>query len=141
MGKESLISMNVDNTVITDVLNKQIKTAIIRELDKMPELIDSIVSVAMKQKVDSNGETGRYPSDNKYDFIDIVSKNAIQAQAKKALQEWIEENRDKIKDALKKVLAKNTDNIASSVVHSMIENSKSDYRISVNLGIEKQKVY
>ena len=133
--------MNVDETVVTNVLNKQIRTAIIRELDKMPELIDSIVETALKQKVRRNGETSSYSSENKYDFIEIVSTNAIQTQAKVALQEWITDNKSKIKEAIKKVLSKNTENIAASVVHSMVENSKSDYKINISLGLEKQKVY
>ena len=141
MKDNSLISMNVDSTVVTDVLNKQIRTAIIRELDKMPELMDSIISIAMKQKVSADGKVSTYSSENKYDFIDIVSRNAIQAQAKVALQEWVEENKDKIKEALKKVLSKNTDGIAGNIVYAMVENAKSQYAINVNLDIEKQKVY
>ncbi len=141
MGKDALISMNVDNTVITDVLNKQIQTAIIRELDKMPELMDSIISIAMKQKVNESGNVSNYNGDNKYDFIEIVSRKAIQEQAKVALQEWVDENKDKIKDSLKKVLTKNADNIAGHMVHSMVENVKNGYNIQVSLNIEKQKVY
>ena len=141
MKDNALISMNIDNTVVSDVLNKQIKTAIIRELDKMPELLDSVVETALKQKVNSQGHKGNYSSDNKYDFIDIISRNAIQNQAKTAVQEWLEENKDKIKEAIKKVLAKNTDNIAASLVYTMVENVKNGYYLKVNLDIEKQNVY
>lgn len=125
-----LVSLNVSETMIKDIVSKQIQQAIVRELGNAEEYMSALVKNALHEKVSSTGKVSNYSSDNKYDYLDILLKNNIQEAAKKALQEYIEENSDLLKTALKKELEKEANR--SALVGAFINGASKAFEYSWN---------
>lgn len=100
-----IVSLKVDPSVVTSVLEKRIQAAIVAQLGDEDELIGHAVKLALSEKVDRKGSsTCSYSSDRKYDYLEILATNSIQKAAKAALNEWLEENSKKIRAAVLKEL-------------------------------------
>ena len=96
-----VVSLKVDPSLVTSILEKQIQTAIVTQLGDQDELIGQAVKLALSEKVDRAGNSNcRYESDRKYDFLEILATNSIQKAAKAALNEWLEINSKKIRKAV-----------------------------------------
>ena len=104
--ENNIVSLKISEDMINGIVSKQIQQAIVKELGNAEEYMEALISAALHQKVSKSGEISRYDSENKYDYLDIMLKKKIQETAKVALQEYIKENADKLKDALKKELEK-----------------------------------
>lgn len=95
-----MVSLKIDQTMVSSVLTKQIQAAIVAQLGDQDELISHAVKVALSIKVDRKGKVSDYSSDNRYDFLEILATNSIHEAAKAALDEWLQENSAKIKEAV-----------------------------------------
>lgn len=99
--EHEVVSLKVDPTLVTSVLQKQIQAAIVSQLGNEDELIGHAVKLALSAKVDYKGDPNcRYESDKKFDFLDVLATNSIQKAAKEALNEWLEINSKKIRAAV-----------------------------------------
>jgi hypothetical protein len=94
---EKMMSLEINESMVKPILEKQIQTAILANIGNPEELISKIVSLAMKQKVNSNGEISQYSSDNRFDYLEIITGNAIREAAQEALKQWLEENTQLVK--------------------------------------------
>jgi hypothetical protein len=95
-----MVSLKIDETMVTSVLEKQIQAAIVQQLGNQDDLIAQAVKVALSQKVDSDGKRSEYGSSNRYDFLEVLAGKSIRKAAKVALNDWLEENHGKIRDAV-----------------------------------------
>jgi len=132
---EKLVSLNVDQSIIVPIVKKQIEAKIAETLITPENLVDNIVSLALKQKVNAKGEVGNYSSDNRYDFLEIITKNAIQKKAKETLREWLDLNSEKIKQAvLKELKTPSRQKTIARAYVNVIENSlKCKWNMSCNI--------
>ena len=103
---KDMVKLQVSDEIITPVIEKAIQAAIIKNLGDTDLLLESMVALALKQKVNEKGGISKYSSDNKYYFVDVHCQNTIREVAKKAFQEWLDLKRDKIKEILLKELKK-----------------------------------
>ena len=104
--ENNIVSLKISEDMINGIVSKQIQQAIVRELGKTEEYMEALISAALHQKVSSNGQVSKYSHENKYDYLDILLKNKIQEAAKDALKEYIAENAELLKVALKNELEK-----------------------------------
>lgn len=98
--ENEMVSLKVDETMVSSILAKQIQAAIVQQLGSQDELIAQAVKVALSQKVNHEGKVGDYSSYNKYDFLEVLASKSIREAAKAALQEWLAENSKKIRKAV-----------------------------------------
>src|SRR3990167_123719 len=82
-NKERIIRMSglnisVDPNLVEPIVRAEIEAAIVAQLNNVPDLVPKLVQAAMADKVDERGNKGRYDSENKYLFIDVLCRNAIQ---------------------------------------------------------------
>jgi len=101
-----LVSMSVDEGTVRSVLEKQIQAAIVANLGAEEDLIAKAVTMALSMKVTEDGGVSRYSSDNKYDFLEVVTSTAIREAAKKALDQWCKDNAEKVHAAVLKEMRK-----------------------------------
>jgi hypothetical protein len=94
---EKMMSLEINESMVKPIIEKQIQAAIFANIGNPEELIGKAVTLAMKQKVSSNGNISQYSSDNKYDYLEILTGNAIRESAKEALQEWLKDNKQLVK--------------------------------------------
>ena len=141
MKDEEMVSLKIDPGMVSAVLEKKIQAAIVSQLGDQDKLIAQAVSVALSQKVSSDGKTSRYDSDNRYDFLEILAKNSIHEAAKGALKEWLEENSHKVKDAVLKELKKPSRQRSIAVAYAdAIENSlTAKWNMNCNIEFKEQR--
>lgn len=100
-----VVSLKVDPSLVTSILEKRIQSAIVSQLGNEEELIGHAVKLALSAKVDYKGDPNcRYESDKKYDFLEVLTTTSIQTAAKEALNEWLAENKKKIRAVVLKEL-------------------------------------
>lgn len=106
MMGDNMINLGINEDMVKPILEKQIQAAIIANIGNPEELIGKVVSHALNQKVDKEGNTSRYSSDNKFDYLDILTTNYIRSAAKESLQEWLKENSKVVREMVKKEMNK-----------------------------------
>lgn len=94
---EKMMSLEINESMVKPIIEKQIQAAILANIGNPEELISKTVAIAMKQKVSSNGNISSYSSDNRYDYLEILTSNAIREAAKETLQEWLKDNKQLVK--------------------------------------------
>jgi len=134
--KMSGVNISVDEELVEPIVRAEIQTAIVRQLESDTNLIPKLVEAALGAKVNKDGyRDKRYSSDNKYLYIDWLCKQAIQTAAKEAMNEYLEENHEKLKVEVKKQLRKSEAELASIFVEGLIGGVKSTWSFKVNIDL------
>lgn len=94
---EKMMSLEINEDMVKPIIENQILAAIMANIGNPEELIKKTVSIALKQKVDKNGKVSTYSSENRYDYLSILTEEAIRKAAKEALDEWLKSNTQLIK--------------------------------------------
>jgi len=133
--KEEMVSLKIDPEIVRNSLDKRIQAAIVSQLGNTDELIGGIVSLALKRKVDRDGNLGRYDSDNKYDFLEAMASKSIRQAAEEALREWLDANKAKVKNAVLKELQKPSRqrSIAKSFADAVENSLECSWRMSCDI--------
>lgn len=103
---EELATIKISDDLIKTIVSKQIQQAIVKSLGNAEEYMEALVANALHRKVDYSGKVSNYNSDNKFDFLDVLLKKEIGESAQEAIREYIAENKEKLKSALKKEMKK-----------------------------------
>jgi tRNA U34 5-carboxymethylaminomethyl modifying GTPase MnmE/TrmE len=119
MAKEDLISLEIGKDLVTPIIEKHIKAAVLEALGGTDKMIDSIVSKIIHQKVDNEGKVSRSDYDNKYSWLDFMVTKKIEEAVKKELDNVMSESILKIKTALIKNLK--TDKGSNLVADALLE--------------------
>ena len=137
----SLANMNleINEEVVRTIFQQTLNQAIIDSMGNKEEYMIALINSAMKEKVDAKGRKSNYNSDNKYNFIDVEVKNAIQNAAKEAIGEYIKENRELLKLTVKKEFEKeeNKNALVNAFVKGAVESFDYNYNFSANLDIRR----
>jgi len=125
------INEEVIQTIFKETLNQSIITAMGNKEDFK----------ALNEKVDDRGEVSRYSSDNKYSFLDIHVKKIVQAAAKDAINEYLDENRELLKTVVKREMEKeeNKSAIVNAFVQGAVNSFDYNYNFSADVKIEKKE--
>lgn len=91
------MSLEINEEMVKPILEKQIQAAILANIGNPEELLAKTVSVALKQKVNKDGRVSQYSSDNRYDYLEVLTGNAIREAAQESLRDWIKENSQLVK--------------------------------------------
>jgi len=105
MGNE-MMSLQINQDMVKPILEKQIQAAIMANIGDPEQLIGKVVTVALSQKVNKEGRVDSYSSYNTYDYLEILTGQAIREAAKDALKEWLADNQELLKVAVTKELNK-----------------------------------
>jgi F0F1-type ATP synthase delta subunit len=133
------VQLSISNEIVKPIVEAKIQAAIISELEKSADVIESMVSKALTDSCNEKGQKDQYSSYNKFTFIERCCYTAVQEQAKEALKQYLENNRQKLFDAMKKQISKRVDDIACAFADSMIEHAKSQYGFTVELKVQEKK--
>lgn len=103
---ENMVNLNVDQRLIAPIIQKQIQAAIVAGLETGRGLLEQAVATALRQKVAATGSVSSYSSDNRYEWLEVMASQAIQAAAKEALEEYFKTNADAVKKAVIREITK-----------------------------------
>lgn len=138
--EHDIVSLKLDPSIVTPILEKQIQTAIISQIGDSDKLIQSIVKLALQEKVDKKGNPNpRYNSDAKYDFLEVLTANSIRKAAKDALVDWLEENQEKIRNAVYNELdtPERQNSIAKAYADAIEKSLKCDWSMACNIAFRE----
>jgi len=140
MGENDLVSMKIDDGIVRSVLEKQIQAAIAANLGSQEGLIAKAVTIALRDKVSSNGTKSKYDSDNKFDYLEVISNRAIQAAAKEALCDWLANNSKKIRNAVLTEIKKpaRQKSLAKAFADAVETSIKTNWRTDVSISFDTQ---
>lgn len=129
-------TVNIPNDVIEPIVRAQVTAGIIAALGHPEQLIAQVVDQALKQKVSSKGVVGdRY--DNKHDLIEVLARNAIHDMTRAALSAWVEQQRPKIEEHVRKALARKESAFAKALVDGLVSATKSTWNFSCSIQIKE----
>jgi len=139
--EQDVVSLKVDPSIVTSILEKRIQAAIVEQLGNEEELIGHAVKLALSEKVDRKGcSTGRYASERKYDFLEILATNSIQETAKAALNGWLAENSKLIREAVLKEMdsPERQKSIAKAYADAIESSITTSWDMSCNISFKEQ---
>lgn len=124
------VNIQLSKDLIAPIIENKVKMAVIEALGDGKTVISNIVETVLSLKVDEKGVRNSSDYYNKFTFIDIVLKQGIENACREAIKEFINENRDKIKEETKRQLCtkKGTGMFVESFLSGMLKASESDYR-------------
>lgn len=138
MGNLANMNLEINEEVVKTIFQETLSQSIITAMGNKEEYIAALINTVLQQKVDNQGEVSRYPSDNKYNFIDIMVQKTIRKASEEAILEYVSENKEILKATVKKEMEKekNKSALVNAFVRGAVESFEYDYRVSANLKIE-----
>jgi len=139
MSDKETVNVEISEGLIKPIIESKIQAAIVAEMSKNPEhLIDSLVAKALDMKVDKDGKISSYSSSIPY--LEYLTHTVIRTEAKRALNEMLEENRDKIKDAVKKKMSQGgvAATMAKAMIDGMTKSLECNYSQKVQVSFKKE---
>lgn len=112
MADQGMVELKIGNDVIAPIVESKIKMAVIEAMGDKNTLIEQVVGRILMDKVDSAGNKSSYSSDNRYNFIDVVLRMAIEKACKEAVAQFIQEKSETLRAEVEKQLR--TKNMASN---------------------------
>ena len=106
MAKEEVVSFEIDKEIINRIVEKKMGAQLVEALGQGNAIIERIVSHALSVKVNSKGELTTGSSYDSYDFIERMATKSIQEAAREVFQDWLKENIEKLRSAVKTELDK-----------------------------------
>lgn len=136
MGND-IANIQISKDVIEPIVRAQLHASIVAGLGRSDELVGQVVHTIMNMKVDSNGAPEHYSGGKP--LITWMAESAIKEAAKDALKEWFNDNREKIKEDIKKALTKQGKAMAEQFVMGMSKKASDNYyvNIGVNFGVKE----
>jgi hypothetical protein len=135
------VNIQLSKDLIAPIIENKVKMAIIEAMGDGKALISSVVESVLSLKVDEKGQRQSSDYYNKYTFIDIVLKQGIENACRQAIKEYINENKDKIREETKRQLCtkRGTGMFVESFLKGMLKATESDYRFTAEFGFQTLK--
>lgn len=138
---EKMMSLELNEEMVKPIIEKQIQAAIMANIGKPEELIQKVVATALRQKVDKEGKISSYSSDNKFDYIDVLTGKAIRNAAQEALDQWLKENTQLVKAMVIKEMnnPERQNSLVSAFANAVEENLKCSWRFNCDISFTKDQ--
>lgn len=130
---DSTVSVKVGEDLVAPIVEKKIQAAIMAALGEPEKLVEAMVSRVLHDKVDSTGKKSRYSSDNEHDLVEVLCRQALQDAVRKAMTQWIEENKLVLLDAIKKHIKTRPASIAKMFMDGIAESMQSKWTFQVSV--------
>jgi len=134
-----MMSLQINEDMVKPILEKQIQSAIMANIGDPEKLVEKVVSTALSKKVNREGNVSNYSSDNKYDYLEVLTEVAIRNAAKEALKEWLADNKELLKTAVTKELNKpaRLKTIVGAFADAAENSFKCDWRFSCDVNFSE----
>jgi hypothetical protein len=134
MAEQATMSLPLD--LIRPAIEAKINAAVIEALGAQDKLIMKIVEQIMTQKVDEKGQVNNYSNYNTTPWLTWAAMDITRDAIKKAINEHIGANAEKIKAAIDAEMRKSKSPLVQSMITAMADGiakaASSSYSIMVN---------
>ena len=136
------VSIEINKDVILPILEAKVKNAMIEAFGETNTVIETVVNKILTSKVDENGNISNYSSSNKYNWVDIVLKKAIEEAAKEVIVEFIAEKRDVLKIEMRRQLQtkRGTSAFVHELLNGVIKSVENSWRFKTEFKFDNTQV-
>ena len=127
------MTLQLPTEIVERAVRDKISAAIASQLGDPEVMIQKLVGAALAQKVSLNGKVSSSAYENKHEFLEVMMGSFVRDSAREALTEYMDENKQKIKDAVKKDIAKSSSKIAKVFVDGLVESLDSRFSSKVEI--------
>ena len=132
------LNLKLPTEIVERAVRDKISAAIASQLGDPEVMIQKLVGAALSQKVDTKGNINGSSYHDKHEFLEVMMGNFIRDAAKEALIEFLEENKKKIKEAVKKEVAKNPSKIAKVFMDGLITSMDSKFSSHIEIKFDNK---
>ncbi|PQM29433.1 hypothetical protein CVO77_00400 [Sphingopyxis lindanitolerans] len=132
------MKFEVDEKLVEPIIRDQIATAVIAQIGDPTALIRHCIEQTLKQKVSSNGTISTYSSENKFDFIEVLSANAIRAAAKAAVEKIAQDAAPQIEAEISRQIKAAPKKTAAAIMAGFmgLAGQPNNYRLTANFAFQ-----
>jgi hypothetical protein len=136
------VSLTISKEIVQPIVKAKIQEALIGALGGTEKLIETVTESIFNTKVNHEGKTSGYSSENKYNWLDIIVTNQIKVAVQEVVKEILETRQTEIKAAISKQLSikKGIEAFAQALLSGTADASKT-YRQSIEVKFEPVNRY
>jgi len=135
------MSIALPTELVERAVRDKINAAIASQLGDPEVMIAKLVGAALSQKVNASGKHSSSGYENKFEFLEVVMGGFVRDAAQEALKEFMEENRGKIKEAVKKEVAKSPSKMAKIFMDGVMTSMESRFTSKIDISFSSPKDY
>lgn len=127
------VNLQISKDIIAPIVEQKIKESLIEALGGGQQLIEKFIEKVLYDQVNDKGVKSNYSGDNKYNWIDIAVRDAVQKSAQKAVVELLNDRSSEIVTAIKSCLSKkgNAQKFAVGLIDGLIKASESNWKFEM----------
>lgn len=131
------VSLTISKEIVTPIVKAKIEEAIIAAMGGTENLIALAVNEVLNKKVNIDGGTSNYSSENKYTWLEVNVTKVIKDSVKESMKEMLEVRKEDIKKEMMKQLSskKGLEGFVTGLLLGTHEASKS-YRQTINVELK-----
>jgi Cu/Ag efflux pump CusA len=116
--------------VIKDIVKAQVLTGLAEQKEK---IMEEMITLALFQKCDSNGNVSQYRSDNNYTIIDVLFRKAVFEAAKEAITEYVQGNKKELVKNMKARISKSPNKFVDMMFKGMEDSLGYEWNFKINV--------
>lgn len=134
-----MMSLNIDKSMLTPVIEKQVKMMMTEIMGGQDYIIDKVIETTLRTKVNYEGKITSY-SDGK-PLVEWLFTQQLQNAVRGVVQEVVDEKTEVIKRKVREALRRenNLDKIAQAVLDALAKDIKSSWNCDVKINIERRR--
>ena len=132
------MTLQLPTEIVERAVRDKISAAIASQLGDPEVMIQKLVGAALAQKVNEHGKVSNSSYENRHAFLEVMMGSFVRDSAREALMEYMDENKQKIKDAVKKDIAKSSSKIAKVFVDGLVESFDSRFSSKVEIRFDNK---
>jgi len=136
MGSGASVQFDIDNKLITSIVEQQVEAGIVAALGKEEDIVRRIVRLVLSEKVDREGKASRYSND--FTYLEWLCREAIKDATKSAVKKFIDERQFEIAEAIHAQIEHSTEDWAKAFMTGLANAMDSHWRFKVSIDIPKE---
>lgn len=137
MADNNMMSLNINKDMLVPVIEQHVKMMMAEIMGGKDEIVDKVITSVLYSKVDKNGKTSSYSSDNTYTYMEWLITSQIETVVRELIKEEVTSYQGQIKECLKKNLQskKGSETFAAAILSAFSDSIASDWRTKFNIEI------
>lgn len=129
------VDIKVSEGLVRSIIEAKVQAAISEALMDHAGVVEQVVSAALQQKVDDNGQVSKYSSENRFTYLEWLCRSVIRTAATEATVRWAATRQKELEEEFFKQLQtkKTATMLAKSCLAGVIDAAGSQYRLNVSV--------
>ena len=131
------VNLSISQEVVQPIIEAKIHAAVCEALSGSQQIVSDVVTRVLNTTVNSDGKPSTYRSDIPY--IQWLCTKAIRNAATEAVRRYVDSANERLVVEIEKAMQKRSKAFAVNLVQSLIESTKSSWRLKVDVAAEEIK--